>query len=42
MLNVGGVAENMEITLEALRKGDIGLKGASHVLSSSKSACRDT
>jgi hypothetical protein len=33
---MGGVAENMEIALEALRKGDIGLKTASHVLSSSK------
>ena len=37
LLNVGGVAENMEIALdEALRKGDVGLKGASRVLSSSK------
>jgi hypothetical protein len=30
------VAENMEIGLEALRKGDIDLKAASRVLSSSK------
>jgi hypothetical protein len=33
---VGGVAENMDIAFEALRKGDIGLKAASRVLSSSK------
>ena len=33
---MGGVAENMEIAREALRKGDIGLKAASRVLFSSK------
>jgi hypothetical protein len=35
LLNVGGVAENMEITHEVPRKGDIGFKGASRVLSCS-------
>ena len=36
LLNMGGVTENMEIALEALRRCDIGLKAASCFLSSSK------
>jgi hypothetical protein len=36
LLNTGGVTENVEISLEALRKANIGFKGASRGLFSLK------